>query len=195
LDKLVLKPSIKSKIRASHCVKQQQSSPFNAPSPGKEFDKDRWVHCISKSLQTLYGTSLFDELGLADFEQVHCNQRHVVISHGTQDDPIFNYANEAGLKFFDYSEEEFVQLQSKYSTPDGFLRADRTVIVERVRDQGWVIIDKAVRQNKSGDCFLVHRILFFNVFDDDGKRIGQAATFDRERVVALTGDAVGGIDE
>jgi hypothetical protein len=160
---------------------------------GKVEDPDDWIRCVSNSLQRFYGKSLYEEISLAVpavTADVHSNERHVVISHGTQEDPIYNYANKAGLQFSGYSEDEFVQLPSRYSAPDGSLRADRSVIVQHVIQHGWAIIPEAIRQNKAGQCFLVQRILFFNVYDDNGNRIGQAATFDLENVKPWNDDAV-----
>jgi hypothetical protein len=170
--------------RLSHIALSLQSSP-----QGKVKDPDDWVQCVSKSLHQFYGKSLYEELSLDGPEQVHVNEQHVVISHGNQDDPIYNYANQAGLLFFGYREEEFVQLPSRYSAPDGALRDDRSIIVQHVLDHGWSIIPQAIRQTKSGDCYFVHRILYFNVYDDEGSRIGQAATFDRNKVELIPVEA------
>lgn len=149
---------------------------------GKVDDPDEWLRCVSDSLEQYYGKSLYDELSVSGPGAIHNNERYVVISHGTQDDPVYNYGNKAGLLFFGYPEHEFVQLPSRYSAPSGALRQDRSQIVQHVLDHGWTIIDEAIRQNKARESFRVRRILYFNVNDDDGKRIGQAATFDRELI-------------
>ncbi|GKY95586.1 hypothetical protein MPSEU_000519900 [Mayamaea pseudoterrestris] len=180
--------SIANAIQVAELSRVPASSCLHATSPGKVDEPSEWIRCVSNSLQKFYGKSLYEEMSVAGPENVHSNEQYVVVSHGTQVDPIYNYANKAGLICFGYTEEEFVQSPSRKSAPEGVLSEDRNLLVQHVLNHGWTIIPQSIRQNKDGERFLVQRILFFNVYDDDGNRTGQAATFDRYKVEMLPVD-------
>ena len=40
---------------------------------------------------------------------------YAVMSHGTEEDPVFNYANQCALDLFEITWENFINLPSKYS--------------------------------------------------------------------------------
>lgn len=154
--------------------------------PGRVQDMDEWVRWSSDSLKKLCGESLLDRMDNVDtVSAVHSCQRFAVLSHGTQDDPVYNYFNLGALLTFQWPEDEVYQLPSRYSAPDGAIRSDRSVLMQSVVDDDVRTIPLAVRQTKSGDQFEIHDLILWNVFDGEGNRVGQTALFDRTKLVQL----------
>lgn len=97
-----------------------------------------------------------------------------VVSHDTQADPVFNYANEQALQLFGMKWEEITQLPSRCSAED-MDRAERAVLLERVSRQGYVDDYSGVRIAKDGRRFTIHNATVWNLLDEDGNYCGQAA--------------------
>ncbi len=58
---------------------------------------------------------------------------------------------------------------------------DRAKIIEQIEKVGYGFIYDAVRTSTTGKLFVITEILFWPVYDDDGKKIGAAAYYDREK--------------
>lgn len=97
-----------------------------------------------------------------------------VVSHGIQDDPVFNYGNNLALKLFEMTWDEFTALPSKRSAeaPD---QVERTRLLSQVSRQGYVDNYSGVRISKSGRRFMIKSATVWNLFDADGEYYGQAA--------------------
>lgn len=100
-----------------------------------------------------------------------------VVSHGTQDDPVFNYGNDIALKLFEMSWDEFTKLPSRKSA-EPMNREERTVLLERVAKNGFIDDYCGVRISATGKRFEIKNATVWNVVDKDGIYRGQAATFD-----------------
>jgi hypothetical protein len=152
---------------------------------GKVDDPDSWVLQISDSLKRVHGKDLFKVMGVASVDKIHTNDRWCLLSHDTttDDSPLYNYGNRAALEQFLYSEQDFVRLYSYETTPPE-LRAIRQRDYQTVIDKDFQIIPEATRWNRNQEYFLVKDLLFWNVFNKNGTRVGQAATFDREKIIA-----------
>ena len=154
---------------------------------GRVADVDRWLRICSDSLENLTGTSLVDRMdGVERLDEVTANERYAVLSHGTQDDPIYNYANRATLLAFQYPEEGFYQLASRNSAPAGATRDDRDALVEEFKAKGYGVFPTAIRQTKTGELFEITDISLSNVYNEQGGRVGQMAVFDRDLIVPLS---------
>lgn len=97
-----------------------------------------------------------------------------VVSHDTQFDPVFNYANRSALALFEMTWEEFTRLPSRLSA-EPMNREERACLLERVTRDGYVGDYTGVRISKYGKRFLIHDATVWNLFDDEGKALGQAA--------------------
>jgi len=104
-------------------------------------------------------------------------QPFVVLSHGTQEDPILNYGNQAALALWEMTWEEFTSMPSSL-TAEPMNRAERARLLSRVASLGYINDYRGVRISKSGRRFLVEQATVWNILDTDGRYIGQAATFD-----------------
>ena len=100
----------------------------------------------------------------------------VLVSHGTDAIPVFNFANDNALKLFEMSWEEFIRLPSKYSADDDN-QADRAELMQRVSRDGYADDCRGIRISSSGKRFLIEGATVWNVIDDQQKYYGQAAMF------------------
>jgi PAS domain S-box-containing protein len=97
-----------------------------------------------------------------------------VASHNTQDDPVFNYANNAALRLFGMTREEMMGLPSRYSA-EPMAREERAHLLERVAQNGYVDDYSGIRIAKSGLRFVIRNAVVWNVIDEQGIYKGQAA--------------------
>lgn len=102
----------------------------------------------------------------------------VVVSHGTQADPILNYGNRAALDLWEISWDELIRMPSRLTAeaPD---REERARLLDRVTRDGYIADYSGVRIARSGKRFRIHQALVWNLVTAEGEPCGQAATFDR----------------
>jgi hypothetical protein len=103
-------------------------------------------------------------------------QPFVVLSHGTQEDPILNYGNQAALELWEMTWEEFTNTPSRL-TAEPVNRKERTRLLAQVRRNGYIDTYRGVRISKSGRRFLVEQATVWNILDMNNRYTGQAATF------------------
>lgn len=105
------------------------------------------------------------------------NAPYVLLSHGTEEDPIFNYANRTAMELFNMKWFEIAASPSRVSAeqPD---REQRTRLLDRVRTQGYIDDYSGVRIAKGGRRFSIENATVWNLTDHDGQYVGQAAMFD-----------------
>lgn len=106
----------------------------------------------------------------------------VVLSHGTQDDPILNYGNAAALALWETDLATFTSMPSRL-TAEAPRRDERARLLERVARDGYIDDYSGIRISTTGQRFFIERATVWNVFDSDGVRVGQAATFSEWRPV------------
>jgi hypothetical protein len=149
-------------------------------------DMDDWIRQSSESLQKLTGVSLLDRMeGVETISQVHSNERYSVLSHDIEDDPVYCYFNAGSMASFEYPPHEVYELPSRYSAPDGPVRSDRQALMKTVVNEGVWTFPTAIRITKSGRQFQLQDVILWNVYDNDGVRVGQTALFDRERILPV----------
>ena len=101
-----------------------------------------------------------------------------VVSHGTESDPVFNYANRSALRLFEMSWEDFTRLPSRKSA-EPVNRAERQSLLDRVSRHGFIDNYRGVRISSSGKRFRIENAIVWNLVDDRGIHRGQAACFHR----------------
>lgn len=111
-------------------------------------------------------------------QQIHESTRFVVLSHGNQTDPIYNYENAAGFRVFRWPAERYYKLPSRYSAPEGANRQAREAMIDSTVAQDVIYIDEAVRVRYPNATVTLRDAILWNVYDDDGNRVGQTALFD-----------------
>ena len=107
-----------------------------------------------------------------------------LVSHDTQSDPVFNYANGRALELFAMSWEEFTRLPSRLSA-EPMNRAERARLLEEVSRKGFVDDYSGVRIAKSGRRFMISDATVWNLIDLGGESYGQAALIRQWRDLSL----------
>ena len=144
------------------------------------FRQAAWVERTKQMLDSYrhwLGHELIDRGGdaLAQSEQLFAAP-FVVVSHGQQPDPIFNYANRLALELFEMDLPTFLATPSRLSA-EPVHRRERQRLLDRTARQGFVDDYQGIRIAASGRRFRIERAIVWNVLDVTGVKIGQAATF------------------
>lgn len=104
------------------------------------------------------------------------NAPFVVVSHGTQLDPVLNYGNRAALELWEMSWDEFTRTPSRL-TAEAAKREARAKVMEAVTRQGFFENYSGIRVSRTGRRFEIARATIWNLISESGKLQGQAATF------------------
>lgn len=100
----------------------------------------------------------------------------VVVSHGTQDDPILNYGNQTALTLWEMDIPTLTSMPSRL-TAEPMHRDERAQLMTRAVRDGFVDDYRGIRITGSGRRFLIEQAIIWNLIDSNGQRVGQAATF------------------
>lgn len=104
------------------------------------------------------------------------NADFVVVSHGTQSDPILNYGNQKALDLWKMDWQTFISTPSRY-TAEPIERSEREQLLAQAKSQGYISDYRGIRIASNGDRFYINQAIIWNVIDRKGKLWGQAATF------------------
>lgn len=102
----------------------------------------------------------------------------VVVSHGLEADPLLNYGNQTALNLWEMTWEQLTRTPSR-QTAEPVNQEERARMLRAVAEQGYSDRYHGVRISATGNRFLVEEAIVWNVMDEEGQRIGQAATFSR----------------
>jgi hypothetical protein len=118
---------------------------------------------------------LFNPLGLAKhvFEAPF-----VLVSHGTEADPVLNYGNAAALQLWEMAWEELTRTPSRF-TAEAPNREERARLLAAVTAKGFIDDYSGIRISKTGRRFRIAEATVWNLVDTGGKPAGQAALFSR----------------
>ena len=128
---------------------------------------------MNHSFQTLLGYPLLNSDNLA---QDLFHAPFVLLSHNTEPDPIFNYANQQGLELFELTWQELIVLPSRKSA-EAMNQEARNKIMAEVTKQGFTTGYNGVRISKTGKRFEIINAIIWNLIDKNGVYQGQAACF------------------
>ncbi len=136
-----------------------------------------WAQYLLNSYRRWVGRELIERVGDSAFQaQSLFLASMVVVSHGTEADPVLNYGNQRALELWEMSWEDLVKTPSRL-TAEPVNRAEREWMLEQAKTRGCIENYRGVRVSRSGRRFLVDRATVWNVVDETGLRLGQAATF------------------
>jgi len=93
-------------------------------------------------------------------------------------DHAFNYANRTALELFEYSWDELIGKPSSASA-EPVHRDERRKLLDEVGRRGFIENYSGIRIGKNGRRFRIEKATVFNLTDDAGHYLGQAATFSR----------------
>ena len=116
--------------------------------------------------------------GLSPIDRANAlfNADFVIVSHGTQADPVLNYGNQKALDLWKMNWETFTQTPSRY-TAEPMERSEREQLLAQAKSQGYISNYRGIRIASNGDRFYINRAIIWNVVDQSGNLWGQAATF------------------
>jgi hypothetical protein len=137
------------------------------------------VQLLLDSFARLLGRELISRSGSIE-EQAERLFRapFVVVSHGTEADPILNYGNAAALALWEMDFATLTQTPSRL-TAEPVHRDERARLLERTRRDGYVDDYAGIRISSTGRRFRIEQAVVWNLVDAAGVHRGQAATFDR----------------
>lgn len=137
----------------------------------------RWAGLLVASYRRWLGRPLIEPTG-----DDRSNARRlfeapfVVVSHGTQADPILNYANAAALRLWEMDWPTLTATPSR-CTAEPVHRDERAQMLARLAHRGCIADYSGVRISRSGRRFRIDDAIVWNVVDAHGTRLGQAACF------------------
>jgi len=147
-----------------------------APSPANHFYADH-LQRLRQSYERLTGKGFGPgHLHGSAFAEAIYHAPYVVVSHGTEPDPIFNYANLAAQSLFELPWQEFCQLPSRLSAEPPN-QSERQTLLDAVTNQGFMAGYEGIRIAKSGRRFWIKDVMVWNLSDDQGIFRGQAAIY------------------
>jgi hypothetical protein len=100
----------------------------------------------------------------------------VVVSHGTQADPILTYGNRTALELWEMDVETLLRTPSRL-TAEPVHRDERARLLERTTRDGYVDDYQGIRISSTGKRFRIRKAIVWNLIAADGSHAGQAATF------------------
>jgi hypothetical protein len=143
------------------------------PSPDNHYLVEH-AGLISRSFEKLLDYPLLDHSNNLAERLYHAP--FVLLSHNTDQDPIFNYANAQGLQLFELNWQELITLPSRASA-EAINQATRAKLMAQVTTQGFMTDYEGVRISKTGKRFSIHNAIIWNLTDELGNYQGQAACF------------------
>ena len=102
----------------------------------------------------------------------------VLVSHGTQADPVLNYGNAAALALWEMSWDELTRTPSRL-TAEAPNREECARLLTAVTANGFIDDYSGVRISKTGRRFRIAQATVWNLLDKRGNYSGQAAMFSR----------------
>lgn len=137
----------------------------------------RWSQILVSSYQRLLGKPLIppmDSPGELAYELYHAP--FVVVSHDTQEDPIFNYGNHTALQLWSISWAELLTTPSRLSA-EPVNRTTRARMLKEAATKGYLDNYQGVRITTTGKRFAIAQAVIWNLRDETDAPCGQAATF------------------
>ncbi len=135
------------------------------------------ILCISESYQRLTGRPLVAcGANTSDPVQTLWTAPFVIVAHGTEPDPIFYFGNRVALSLFEMDFNEFARLPSRLSA-EPLLREERMHVLDRVTRDGIIENYACVRVSSTGKRFQISDTAVWNLADETGTPVGQAAAF------------------
>ena len=131
---------------------------------------------LCASYQRLTGSDLITADSGRSLAEALYQAPFVVLSHGTESDPIFNYANLTAQRLFEMTWAQITALPSRFSA-EPLSRRERERLLKAVSERGYIDDYRGVRISSTGRRFMIEQATVWNLRDTQGRPTGQAATF------------------
>ena len=134
--------------------------------------------CLARSLKHFTGRELFSGAShTLDLAEKVFEAPFVLVSHGTEADPVLNYGNRTALTLWEMTWDELTRTPSRL-TAEAPNREERARLLAAVTSHGFIDDYSGVRISKTGRRFRIHRATVWNLVTEAGQPCGQAAMFD-----------------
>ena len=141
----------------------------NSSPPQRQAD---WIERTGRLLDSYrhwLGHELIDRAGDAAAQSERLFEApFVVVAHGEQADPIFNYANRLALQLWEMDLATLLVTPSRL-TAEPVHRQERERLLERTARQGFVDDYQGIRISSTGRRFRIQRAIVWNVLDITGR--------------------------
>lgn len=131
---------------------------------------------ILNSYRQLLGEDLIEIHDGASLAEQLFDSDIVVLSHGTESDPVLNFGNRAALTLWEMDWETFTRTPSRY-TAEAMERSERDRFLKAVAEHGYVDNYTGIRISSTGRRFYIQEAIVWNLRDASGRYAGQAAAF------------------
>ena len=132
---------------------------------------------IARSLKHWTGRDLVSgDLAPAELANQIFHAPFVLVSHGTQADPVLNYGNQTALTLWEMSWDELTRTPSRL-TAEAPNREERARLLAAVTASGFIDDYSGIRISKSGRRFRIAQATVWNLLDENKNYSGQAALF------------------
>jgi len=140
---------------------------------------------IARSLKHWTGRDLLPGNGLpAEFAGKVFHAPFVLVSHGTEADPVLNYGNDSALRLWEMTWAELTRTPSRL-TAEAPNRKERARLLAAVTARGYIDDYAGIRISKSGRRFRINQATVWNLLDDQMNYAGQAAMFSRWQILKV----------
>jgi MEKHLA domain len=154
----------------------------SAEPPWKQPTVIRHSQRLLRSFQHWTGRSLMLDQPLENSAQALYEAPFVLVSHGTEADPIFNYGNRQALELWELDWQTFTRLPSRRSVAPTE-HEDRERLLQEAKAKGYISNYRGIRISSTGRQFWIENVILWDVLDEQQQPCGQAATFDRWRFI------------
>lgn len=154
-----------------------RSSLERSKPPCERHDIIAYSNLLCESYERLTHTKLLEhgeEYSPKRLAEALYNAPFPIVSHGTQDDPLFRYANLAAQQLWGIGWDGFVHMPSRLTVePVGV--EERQRLLDEATRKGFVDHYEGVRITADKKRFRIKDTLLWNVVDEEGRKHGQAA--------------------
>lgn len=137
-------------------------------------------HCqlLIDSYQKWTGRHLIHPNPQEDLKQQLFYHDHVIVSHGTEQDPLLNFGNQKALELWEMDFDTFTSTPSRL-TAEPQNQAERAQLLKDVKAQGYSDGYSGIRISSTGKRFYIQQATVWNLANKNDQYCGQAATFSR----------------
>ena len=142
-----------------------------------------WTQVLLDNFEQLLGYELISRDGNeAEQAKALFQADFVVVSHGTQTDPIFNYGNQTALDLWVMDWQSFTKMPSRLAA-ESVNRDSRAKMLAQAQSKGYIDDYSGVRIASNGQRFYIQQAIIWNLKDLQARKVGQAATFSQWQLI------------
>ncbi len=135
-----------------------------------------YIQYLCNSFEKWTGKSLIQSNTIYQMAHELYHAPFVVVAHGTQQEPIFNFANLKAQELWELDWIQFTQLPSRLSA-EPLHQSTREQFMKEVTQNGFVSNYEGIRISATGKRFMIKNAIVWNILNDAGEYQGQAAMF------------------